>query len=154
MTDRIKRVKSDGFFKKPDLIIYFLVLIAVVGAFLGVFLTRKTSEPENLRIFYREILLYTYDFSTENGIMTDKGKEYLSITSDGNSIVAEIVVPEGRNMLVIYPDGAKMTEADCSKRADCVNSFGKITRGGEAIYCLPHRIEVRIDGKNGEEAIL
>lgn len=154
MTDRVERVKASGYFKVKDLILYAIVALAVAGAFLGVFLTDKKTDAEKLELYYREKLLYTYDFSEKNGIMTDSGKNYLTITARGDDIIVSITVPEGKNVLTIYRGGAKMTEADCSTRADCVRSFGKITRGGEAIYCLPHKIEARIVGKNGEEAIL
>ncbi len=154
MTDRIERVKKDGFFKLKDLIVYGCIALAVIGAFLGVFLTDKKSAADRLEIYYREKLLYTYDFSAKNGIMTDSGKKYVTVTETEDSLKAEIVVPEGKNVLKIYADGAKMVESDCSVRADCVHSFGKISNGGDAIYCLPHKIEVRIVGKNGEEAVL
>ena len=60
----------------------------------------------------------------------------------------EIESPGGSNLLVIEKGTAKVTEADCPDKL-CVNQRA-IRFQGESIICLPHRLEIRIEG--GEES--
>lgn len=48
------------------------------------------------------------------------------------------------NVLVISHGAAEITSANCGDHT-CVR-MGKISREGEAIVCLPHRLIVRIEG--------
>lgn len=48
------------------------------------------------------------------------------------------------NVLVISHGAAEITSANCGDHT-CVR-MGKISREGEVIVCLPHRLTVRIEG--------
>lgn len=56
----------------------------------------------------------------------------------------EIVTDYGTNHLVIDDGKASVTEADCPDRL-CVKQK-EISRDGETIVCLPHRLTVAIEG--------
>lgn len=55
----------------------------------------------------------------------------------------------GSNMIVVDGSSVYMKEADCPDKI-CVHT-GKISRTGETIVCLPHRIVIEITG--GTEAL-
>lgn len=60
----------------------------------------------------------------------------------------EIVTDGGTNTLVIEDGKASVTDADCADKI-CVK-HSSISKNGESIICLPHKIMVRISG--GEES--
>lgn len=61
----------------------------------------------------------------------------------------EILTSYGRNCLIIEDGCACITEADCPDRT-CVKQ-GKISKKGQSIICLPHKLTVRIiKGEEGE----
>lgn len=55
----------------------------------------------------------------------------------------------GWNLLVIRDGAADVTDADCPDRL-CVR-MPPIRYAGENILCLPHRLEVRVEGDTPEE---
>ena len=57
----------------------------------------------------------------------------------------------GVNKVVIYDGKVSMTEADCPDEL-CVKT-GKISRVGETIVCLPHRVVVEIKGSPDDDSI-
>jgi hypothetical protein len=54
----------------------------------------------------------------------------------------------GTNTVVIENGTVYMTEADCPDKI-CVNT-GKISKIGETIVCLPHRVVVEIQGEESQ----
>lgn len=56
---------------------------------------------------------------------------------------------EGYNLLVIEAGQAYIREADCPNGL-CIQE-GRVSRTGESLVCLPHRLTVTIEG--GEEAL-
>jgi hypothetical protein len=64
---------------------------------------------------------------------------------------AEIRIPagDGYNLLVIRDGAARITEADCPRRL-CM-AHRPVSRAGEVIVCLPHRVTVEVlGGRAGE----
>lgn len=57
----------------------------------------------------------------------------------------------GVNKVVINDGKVSMTEADCPDEL-CVKT-GKISRLGETIVCLPHRVVVEIKGSQDDDSI-
>jgi hypothetical protein len=53
----------------------------------------------------------------------------------------------GTNKIIINSSEVYVSEADCPD-ALCVKT-GKISRAGETVVCLPHRVVVEIKGKDG-----
>ena len=59
----------------------------------------------------------------------------------------------GENVVVIHDNGVYIETADCPGQ-DCVK-MGRITKAGEEIVCLPHRLVIRIEGgKAGIDAVV
>lgn len=52
------------------------------------------------------------------------------------------------NIICITHGTVQITEADCNNQ-DCVRQ-GKISRSGQSIICLPHRLVIRIKGATQE----
>lgn len=55
----------------------------------------------------------------------------------------------GHNVVEILEDGVRVYEADCPDQL-CVHQ-GKISKAGEIIVCLPHRLLVSLSGEDGNE---
>ncbi len=64
---------------------------------------------------------------------------------------AEILIPagDGSNLLVIRDGEARITEADCP-RGLCM-AHAPVSRKGEVIVCLPHRVTVEVVGGRAAE---
>ena len=72
-------------------------------------------------------------------------------TLDLNREETTIEVNGGVNRIVIKDGKVSMTEADCPDEL-CVKT-GKISRTGETIVCLPHRVVVEIKGSQDDDAV-
>ena len=72
----------------------------------------------------------------------DKIADY-SLTEDGTYILK---TKNGENVLVIKDGEASITEADCPDGV-CIR-MGSISKTGENIVCLPHRLVVQIEELN------
>lgn len=117
--------------KKAD-----FILIAVVAVIVGV------------------ILFFLY------GVNNDAGT-YVQIEVDGKIVetlpidtdtTREITSDEnGTNTLIIKDGYAKMTEANCPDGL-CMNQK-RISRNGESIICLPHKVVVSVVNENDSEQI-
>ena len=57
----------------------------------------------------------------------------------------------GYNIICIENGQVWVKDADCPG-GDCMN-FGKISKDGQIILCLPHRLAVTIKGKEGSDAV-
>ena len=62
-----------------------------------------------------------------------------------------ITTEYGKNTLSINCEGAKMIYSDCPQQIDV--KTGKITKPGETIVCVPHRLVVYIKRKTDIDAI-
>ena len=71
----------------------------------------------------------------------------------GSSVKTVISAPdgEGSNTVVIEDKKVRISAADCPGH-DCVNK-GTITKSGEEIICLPHKLVIRIEGGEGIDAL-
>jgi len=66
-----------------------------------------------------------------------------------NSDEINIQTPLGYNIIAIRPDGAAVIGSDCPS-SDCIRT-GTISRQGQIIICLPHRLTIRVEGgKQGD----
>ena len=75
-------------------------------------------------------------------VVTADGQEIArySLLEDRTVVIGE----EDYNILTIAHGTAAVTEANCGDHT-CVNT-GEISREGESIVCLPHRLIVSIEG--------
>ena len=62
--------------------------------------------------------------------------------------VLEIRNQYGYNRIEIMRSGVYITDSDCPDRREV--SEGMISRSGQALICLPHRLVVRISQEGGE----
>ena len=124
----MKNPKFD-FFRKPDLIIYALVLVVLVCSF---FLWGRVQGE-------------TGGFAVVSVNGTERTT--LPLGTDTEVLVEGFA---GLNCKVRVADGAAyVTEADCPDKL-CVD-HSPISRSGESIVCLPARITVTIRGAETSE---
>lgn len=62
----------------------------------------------------------------------------------------EIQTAKGMNILEIKNGMAYVTEADCPDQV-CIR-MGKISKTGETIVCLPHKLVIQVEGDVGQKA--
>lgn len=107
--------------KKNDIIL----LCAVLAAALTVFILTaviKTDGALSVRVNVGNDEVYTYPLDED--------------------CIRTINTSEGYNILVIEGGSAYISEADCANQI-CVSS-ASISRCGESIVCLPHKVSVTI----------
>lgn len=76
-------------------------------------------------------------------IISVDGKVYQTTPLAVNREIT-VISDVGTNLVVIHDGRVSMTDADCPERL-CV-SHRAISKRGEQIVCLPHRVVVRITG--------
>ena len=143
--------KTSDFFKKGDVIVYAALLLVVILSFL-LFFASSSEELKRIEIKSLESgeTLFSYNIANGN-VAYDESVVLLKKTDEGLEVT--IKREESENVVIIEPDGKTyMKEANCSLRKDCVKS-GAITRGGDAIICIPNKIEI-IGIGNGEGGII
>lgn len=114
-------------FGKTDLI--FLAALLVLGMVLTIGIYRFSEFGSKIVITVDGQLYGTYDLSEDREI---------SIELDGRTA----------NVVVIEDGAAHMENADCPDKL-CVHQ-GKISRDGQTIVCLPHRLVVEVTGGEKE----
>lgn len=117
----MKRVKND--------VVVLLVLVIIAGVF---FFSHERGAGQSQRV-----IVY------QNG---EKTSEY----SLGKEQTIPISCNEGGyNLLKIDTDGVSVEDADCPDKI-CVN-HRKISKGGESIICLPHKLVIELESDTTEE---
>lgn len=117
--------------KKAD-----FILIAVVVALAGV------------------LLLFLYGLNCNSGAYVQveiDGKIVEALPLDTDTTYEIKTDNDGTNTLVIKDGYAKITEANCPDGI-CTNHM-KISRNGESIICLPHKVIVTVVNENDSEEI-
>lgn len=122
----IKASPISKYFKKADLIL-LLIILALSAAGFGL-LRSSASSSSIIEISVASEVVETHPLS-EDGV-------YLIRTDYGYNIIN---ASSGQ---------VWVSKANC-KGGDCMN-FGKISREGELILCLPHKLSVRITGGEPE----
>ena len=96
------------------------------------------------------LLVAALVFAGNRIINSDKGdmveiyvdnKLYKEVSIDKEQKI-EIERNKAKNVLLIHNKGVEMIEANCPDKV-CVNT-GFISKPGESIVCLPHRVNVKI----------
>lgn len=113
--------------KRGDLILIGIVIVAALAFIVPKWLLPDTNEHTNHNV-YAEI--------------TIDGKLYKQVPLTEEEQTIEVATDHGVNILKIHDHGIEMYEADCPDQL-CVN-FGFVTRKGETIVCLPHRVLVEL----------
>lgn len=93
---------------------------------------------------------YAASFHSSTGstvLISVDGKEYGSYALNKNRTVT--VKQDGHtNVIVIKNSSVSMTESDCKNQV-CVHT-GAISKVSQSIICLPNKVVVQIEGKDGE----
>lgn len=120
----MKLIKS--FFTKADLIL--MAAIVIIGLGISIFLAAGSHQGNKVEI-------------------TKDGKLWGTYSLDGEH---KITIRDGKELNVVKISGGKVTmeSANC-KNQDCVH-HSPVSRTGESIVCLPHKIVVSIKGEDNE----
>lgn len=79
------------------------------------------------------------------------GQELYKLELDKDTTIDVAGYQGGLNRIEVKAGKVSMTEADCPDEL-CVKT-GKISRTGETIVCLPHRVVIEIKSTQGENTI-
>ena len=120
---------KNGLIKKADIILLAVLLV------LGLAGTALVYSPSG-----REV----------NVVISIEGKPYKTLPLD-EDISLDIDTQFGHNRLVIEDGKVFVSDADCSGK-DCIG-FGKISREGQMIVCLPHKLIVQLGGGEVIDAV-
>ncbi len=149
MAGRIEQEKSNKFFMKWDIVVYAILVLLIVGLFLGVFLSRNKEQLTGFEIKYNDVQVCEYDFDNDS---IKYNPEYISIEKISDKEY-KILFSENKDKThfnEIYVDLSKRTieckDADCSISKDCTHM--KITKMGDTIICVPHRLMITPIGKS------
>lgn len=112
---------------KKDIIIIAVLLLAVLGSYF-VFFLMNHREAQYVQIYKGDTLIETYPLN-ENGVY-------------------DIKTSNGFNRVVIKLGIVYIEEADCPDKL-CVKQ-GKVSKSGESIICLPHKVVVKISAEERE----
>ena len=118
------------YFKKADLILLVIILALSAAGF--VFLRHSSDAQSKVEV-------------------TIDGQRYgiYALNQDSRQVVSSNY---GYNTIIIQDGQVWVEDADCANK-DCMR-FGKISKEGQIILCLPHKLAVRIvGGEVGIDAI-
>lgn len=113
--------------KKGDFFVIGLVVLLVVSSLLTILVSKGESDVVTVTIAGKTTAILPLDTDFEQEIITENGK----------------------NTLVIKDGFADIVSADCYSN-DCVHQR-KISKNGEMIVCLPHKLVVTITSHKESE---
>ena len=122
-------MKRDKLFRKNDILFAAAVLVTAVVVYLAVY-GIGGSEGVTVQVMKDGEVYAEYPLYEDRKVLLDYGQQ------------------EGMNVLVIENGSAAVTEADCPDKL-CVKQRA-VSRDGESIVCLPHKLVITVVG--GEEA--
>lgn len=120
----MKLIKS--FFTKADLIL--MAAIVIIGLGISIFLAAGSHQGNKVEITKDGKLWGTYSLDGEHKITIRDGKELNVVKISGGNVTME--------------------SANCKNQV-CVH-HSPVSRTGESIVCLPHKIVVSIKGEDNE----
>lgn len=127
--------------KKADLILLAVLLIAGLAASIVLARSGKGGGQVTIKSAGKKIGTYSL-----------KENRTLLITKDGHIFDCDGTDSQGEtgyNILQIRDGKADMISADCHNH-DCVN-HRPISKDGENIICLPHKIVIQIEKEKGDD---
>lgn len=140
-------VKKSSAFSKFDLILYAVVLLLTITAFLVVFLG-ETNEITGFSVSHKNQEILTYDFETDTySVLTDG----VSVVKEDDLITFTITTKDSDINVIqvnVKETSVFMKDANC-KNGDCI-SFKPIKVGNKnsLIYCADHDIKISATGKS------
>ena len=112
--------------KKSDIIL--TICLVIVGVALSIFISFGQQAGDTVEITCRGDLYGTYNLNEDNEITI----------KEGNSI----------NKITIKDGKVSMAFSNCHSQ-DCVET-GAVSKSGESIVCLPHKVVINITGGDAE----
>ncbi|MCR8844663.1 NusG domain II-containing protein [Paenibacillus sp. SC116] len=122
--------------KRGDIVIICLVIVAALAFFIPKWLIQNSSENNHNMTMTAEI--------------TVDGKLFKQVTLTEEEQIITVPTDHGTNVLKVHNHGIEMIEADCPDQV-CL-SFGFVSRKGDTIVCLPHRVLVELKTDQAEES--
>lgn len=122
-------MKKEKIFRKNDVLFAAAVLFTAVVVYFAVQLVYGT-EGASVQVMKDGEVYAQYPLNEDRKVQIDYGQS------------------EGKNVLVIENGRVSVTEADCPDKL-CVKQKA-ISKNGESIVCLPHKLVITIAG--GEKA--
>lgn len=150
LQEQLNKVKKSKIFSKFDIIIYIFVALLIVALFLGIYLPIQNSKLLKIQVIFDKKVIYEYDCIENVTKYIDNA--FVNEIIDNNIRKVSFNNGEKHNLFSIENNTAKMLEANCSLRKDCVYS-SQITKGGQQIVCLPHNLTIVGVGKLGSEIV-
>lgn len=96
-------------------------------------------------IIILSVLLFSFSFFGDDGkqvAVTVDNKPYRAYSLDKNGEY-EIKTENGKNTLVISDGAAYFKDSDCPDKT--CQRMGKISKAGETIVCLPHKVVAEVE---------
>lgn len=104
-------------------------------------------------ILFAGIVLLGYRIFTTEGTYVEVVKE--GVVTERYALVTEtevtITTPYGVNILQIKDGYASVIDADCPDKL-CVKQ-SRISKNGESLICLPHKLVIQITGSDERNAV-
>ena len=113
-----------------------LILAAVVGTI-------------SAAMFYANMMRGSTGSVKDRIVIVEAEGKVLYVVPLSDDIVLEVDTGSGSNRVKVADGEVSVTEADC-KNQICVNTKA-ISRPGQTIVCLPHRVVISIADKRGYE---
>lgn len=162
---KVEQVKKDKFFKIWDVLIYGIIAAVIVSLFLAVFFTADHSELREVQAFYRDELLFTYNFPNDELTVSMADNISSGESEDGNTLTITFCTDEGNletpkdyNIIVIKKQerSVSVTDSDCDAFGfpDCVFSSAITNNASLPISCRPHNLYIEAVGYKSDSPIL
>ncbi|KXB67644.1 hypothetical protein HMPREF3181_00244 [Parvimonas sp. KA00067] len=116
--------------KKGDFILIFTLL--VIFCFSFVYINKSFVSTEDKYISVQV-----------------NGEEIKQITFGNKKNIYPIRTSFGLNILEVDKDGVRVIEASCPDKLDV--KFGKISKVGQAIICMPNRLVIQIKSRQNND---
>lgn len=116
--------------KKGDIVVIFSLIIIFFFSFVYINKSFITTEDKYISVQVN-------------------GEEIKQITFGNEKKVYPIRTSFGINVLEVDNDGVRVIEANCPDKLDV--KFGKISKVGQAIICMPNRLVIQIKSRQNND---
>lgn len=95
-------------------------------------------------------LVRIHDYNATYAVITVGGKPYDKIKLTGHKGETKYLIktPNGNNLVLLKDEKIAVIDADCPDEV-CTES-GFITKPGQSLICLPHKLSIAIEGAQVE----
>lgn len=127
-TKQEKKLTSNRYFKKCDVIIYFFILTLIISIFIYGFFS-EDKKAGSIEVYENGKLSYLYELQ----------KDYRKIKLELKNGFEEIEIKDNK---------VRAIDADCSNKL-CIRQ-GWIAQTGDMIICIPNKLVIKIVGNKQE----